>query len=185
MPNKKPLTDEQKAARAVYMREYRKRNPEMIKEHAKRSREKNKDKVRARQKQWREDNKDHVSAKGKKWYLANKDHQANVMMQRRVNMTLQQYDEMLASQNGGCAICGSTESHKGTRVVRFSVDHDRSCCPGDRSCGQCVRGLLCNHCNIGIGHLRDDIDLLEAAIDYLKRHREGANQRESGEPRLL
>jgi hypothetical protein len=173
---RKPLTDEQKAARAAYMREYRKRNPEMIREHAKRSREKNKDKIKERHRKWRENNKEHVSAKGKKWYQENKEHQADRMMRRRVNLTLEQYSEILHQQGGGCAICGATESRKGNQVVRFSVDHDRSCCPGDDSCGRCVRGLLCSHCNLGIGHLRDDINLLESAITYLKEHRENAGR---------
>ena len=180
---RKPLTDEQKAQRAAYMKEYRKRNPEMIKEHSKRSREKNKDKVRARQKKWVEANREYVSAKGREWYESNKEHQANIMMQRRVNLTLVQYAEILASQGGGCAICGSTESKKGDRVIRFSVDHDRSCCPDDTSCGSCVRGLLCNHCNLGIGHLRDSTELLEAAIAYLKEHRGNAVQRGNEVPR--
>lgn len=183
--SRKPLTDEQKASRAAYNREWRARNPEKIKEHSKRSREKNKDKIRARQRQWVEDNRDYVREKGKRRYQDNKDRQADQMMQRRVNMTLQQYDEMLASQGGGCAICGTTESRKGTKVIRFSVDHDRSCCPDDISCGKCVRGLLCGHCNVGIGHLRDSVDLLTSAVAYLTHHREIANQRGIEESRPL
>lgn len=179
------LTEEQREELRAKAREYRRNNPERVRETSKRTRKKNKDKIQARQRQWVEKNREHVREQGKQRYLENKDRQADQMMRRRVNMTLQQYTDMLASQGGGCAICGTTESRKGTKTIRFSVDHDRTCCPADTSCGNCVRGLLCNHCNVGIGHLRDDIALLEAAISYLKEHRENAALRESEAPRPL
>lgn len=75
-----------------------------------------------------------------------------------------QYVRMLKEQNGGCAICGATPADR-----RLGVDHDHKCCPANKSCGACVRGLLCDNCNKGIGNLRDDIAILEAAIGYLKK----------------
>jgi hypothetical protein len=50
-----------------------------------------------------------------------------------------------------CVICGSEE--------KLVVDHDHIS-------GQ-VRGLLCNHCNRGLGHFKDDPMLLEFATQYL------------------
>ena len=50
-----------------------------------------------------------------------------------------------------CVICGSEE--------KLVVDHDHVT-------GQ-VRGMLCNHCNRGLGHFRDDPLLLEFAAQYL------------------
>jgi hypothetical protein len=50
-----------------------------------------------------------------------------------------------------CTICGSKE--------KLVVDHDHK--------GNFVRGMLCNHCNRGLGHFRDDPDLLEFARIYL------------------
>ena len=35
-----------------------------------------------------------------------------------------------------------------------------------------VRGLLCNECNIGLGRFKEDVALLERAIEYLKSHDE-------------
>jgi hypothetical protein len=78
------------------------------------------------------------------------------------------FEAMLARQGGACAACGATEpGGKG----RFNVDHDHACCPGDKSCGQCVRGLLCAGCNSGIGFFNDDVDRLMAAAAYLLAQR--------------
>lgn len=70
---------------------------------------------------------------------------------------------LLVVQGGGCAICGG----QSTDGRNFHVDHDHACCPAGRSCGRCVRGLLCNGCNVGIGMLGDDAARLRKAADYL------------------
>jgi hypothetical protein len=77
-----------------------------------------------------------------------------------------QYAALLEAQGGGCAICGGT--NESGRAM--AVDHDHSCCAGQRACGNCVRGLLCSNCNMGIGLLRDDPERLEAAAVYLRRY---------------
>lgn len=73
--------------------------------------------------------------------------------------------EALLVQQGGCAICKRTEPKRGRR---WSVDHDHSCCPGDYTCGKCVRGILCESCNIGLGSFSDDPIALESAAAYLR-----------------
>jgi hypothetical protein len=64
------------------------------------------------------------------------------------------YDRMYAQQDGRCAICG-------TSCDKLNVDHDHA--TGD------VRGLLCQHCNIALGWLRDDPERAAATALYLKR----------------
>lgn len=59
-----------------------------------------------------------------------------------------------------CMLCGSTDG--------LCIDHDHSCCSGSKSCGKCVRGVLCRSCNTGIGFLQDDVDLIKRAINYLE-----------------
>jgi hypothetical protein len=82
------------------------------------------------------------------------------------NLTEERWQEMLDSQDGKCAICRSTDP--GNRNQRLSVDHDRRCCPGSGSCGRCVRGLLCEGCNLLIGKAHDDVQILAASIRYLQ-----------------
>lgn len=83
---------------------------------------------------------------------------------RRHNLGEARLKLLLDKQNGMCAICG--ESLEGKK--RLFVDHDHSCCPGVTSCGKCVRGLLCRHCNPMLGYARDSVENLERAIEYLK-----------------
>lgn len=78
-------------------------------------------------------------------------------------ITATDYDAMLMKQGGGCAICGE-QCSSGRRLA---VDHDHACCPGERTCGKCIRGLLCGSCNQGIGKLKDSPRLLIAAASYL------------------
>jgi hypothetical protein len=78
-------------------------------------------------------------------------HRAAVL-KHRYGITPAQYDEMLARQGGVCGICKGPPHGRSTTVY-FSVDHDHACCPGPRSCGKCVRGLLCLRCNNDVGWL--------------------------------
>lgn len=74
------------------------------------------------------------------------------------------YDKMLADQNGGCALCGTTDPSPNKY---FAVDHDHSHCPGKWGCAECVRGLLCNKCNHGLGNFKDNPELMRKAADYV------------------
>ncbi|MBO3751547.1 hypothetical protein J5X84_36205 [Streptosporangiaceae bacterium NEAU-GS5] len=81
-------------------------------------------------------------------------------------LTLRQYERLVAAQGGACAICGDEPDV-------LHVDHDHRCCPTKgKSCGKCIRQLLCTWCNRAIGMLKDDPALLRAAAAYLERHRD-------------
>ena len=85
-------------------------------------------------------------------------------LRREYGITIADYNAMLDRQLGKCFICReSCASGK-----RLSVDHDHRCCSGARSCGNCVRGLLCRDCNIALGKLRDDPAIVRAAAEYLE-----------------
>jgi hypothetical protein len=52
---------------------------------------------------------------------------------------------------GRCEICSIS--------IKLVVDHNHA--TGG------FRGLLCNKCNVGLGHFNDDIKLLRKAVDYI------------------
>ncbi|OSC65727.1 hypothetical protein B5181_18445 [Streptomyces sp. 4F] len=59
------------------------------------------------------------------------------------NVTKEFLARVLLVQGNKCAICGMS----GLDESAMHIDHDHACCPGRRSCGTCVRGLLCSRCN--------------------------------------
>lgn len=100
----------------------------------------------------------------KKKYL---DQQNKARIKRLFGLSDMQYREILNTQNGGCAICGGQNSNG----RRLAVDHDHSCCPTERSCGQCIRGLLCENCNHGLGKFKDDAEILASALSISENPR--------------
>lgn len=82
----------------------------------------------------------------------------------KYGLTAAEYDAMFEAQGRVCAICGTDDPGRS-----FCIDHDHSCCPGDKSCGKCIRGIICDPCNTGLGRFRDSADLLRKAADYLEQ----------------
>jgi hypothetical protein len=93
----------------------------------------------------------------KKWREANKDRHADNNARRNYGIEHGGYDQLLAAQEGKCAICKTTEP--GTNMGRFAIDHCHS--------SGAVRGLLCSNCNRGLGYFKDDPDRILRAISYL------------------
>ena len=139
----------------------------------------------AYRREWRERNKDKYKEWFKRynreWYLKNKDKKKEIrrlyilknrekilaykrkdsrryMLDKRYGLTVEQFDEMVFLQNNCCAIC----STKFKNAKDTNIDHCHKT-------GK-IRDLLCFKCNVGIGRLNDSIELLEKAIEYLKKH---------------
>jgi hypothetical protein len=87
-------------------------------------------------------------------------------VKKKYNLSPFQYDSLIINQESKCAICGLKS------ITHLSVDHDHNCCGSNNSCGKCVRGLLCNRCNLGLGSFNDDLNRLLKAIDYLMNYKE-------------
>jgi len=88
------------------------------------------------------------------------DKQIDSQMMRLYGIGLDDYNTMLEDQGGKCAICGTSEPGHGGN--RFCIDHCHTT-------GK-VRGLLCMPCNVSIGHLKDNVQLIENALNYVKVH---------------
>jgi hypothetical protein len=116
---------------------------------------KDKAEMAAYQKQYWLDNKDTLDAKRKA---------KNPNWDRNQKYNID-FGDTLAKQGGKCLICKTT-SPEGYGDG-WAVDHDHACCAGKGSCGDCVRGILCGHCNKGLGHFKDNLEFLEQAQHYL------------------
>mgnify|MGYP003565624157 CR=1 FL=1 len=103
--------------------------------------------------QWRKDNphkqKEYSRKRGRWW------------IESRYGITQKEWQEKFDEQEGRCALCG-TDDPKGNHGV-FHVDHCHAT-------GK-VRGLLCDTCNRGLGFFYDDVELLQAAKEYLEDHK--------------
>lgn len=107
------------------------------------------------------------------WSKLNPDRHRRHYLKKNYNVTPEWYDETLASQGHGCAICGNVCARVVSGKTRWMhVDHDHTT-------GK-VRGILCNACNTGIGYFKDDIVVLRNAISYLEKH--GASGTPSDSP---
>lgn len=139
--------------------------------------EKNKEARRAGQAAYYRNNSDRLKEYGKRYRSENAERLAEYRRERqqrpeyrRANfdrhlrrtygITADDYDEMLAGQGGGCAICESPTSGD-PRRPRLHVDHCHDT-------GK-VRGLLCSDCNRALGQFKDCPDRLVAAADYIRK----------------
>ena len=104
---------------------------------------------------WKKKNRARINELARKRYTT--DGRWEKQLKDRFGLTSKQYWDMHADQEGLCAICGK-EQCVGTKL---DVDHDHET-------GK-VRALLCRHCNAGIGMLKDSINLVGRALEYLRK----------------
>ncbi|MGZ5095548.1 MAG: endonuclease VII domain-containing protein [Burkholderiales bacterium] len=91
----------------------------------------------------------------KQYYADNRDAARNRHFKSRYGITLEERDAMLAAQEGCCAACRTALSDK------WVIDH---CHTTGR-----IRGLLCQPCNLILGHARDSTEKLRCLIVYLEK----------------
>jgi len=86
------------------------------------------------------------------------------VLREKYNLTLAEYDLMLAAQGGLCAICRKPETTRGRggSPRRLAVDHDHR--------SGVVRKLLCHRCNLVTWAVEENPGLLDAVRVYLDEH---------------
>lgn len=95
-------------------------------------------------------------------YQAHPEKYRNMRLRTLYGISISTYSTMLMKQNGVCAICSRPEICQNQSGARpLNVDHSHRD-------GQ-VRGLLCNSCNLALGLMRDDIDIVDRMANYLKQ----------------
>jgi hypothetical protein len=72
--------------------------------------------------------------------------------QKKYKIARNVYEAIAKGQEYKCAICNKEDE--------LVIDH----CHKDSY----IRGLLCSNCNKALGMLKDDVEILESAIKYLK-----------------
>ncbi len=93
---------------------------------------------------------------------------------------LADFRRMLDEQGGACKVCRRVPApdRNGIAGTGLCIDHDHTCCPsqrttgggGGRICGRCIRGLLCQQCNVALGMVGDDVERLHQLVAYLESH---------------
>lgn len=125
-----------------WLKEHPERKRELARAHYKRNRQT----CLARRKRWAEENPDKAARLKRKTHL-----------RQKYGISIEQYEMLALTQEYKCAACGDPVIDD----VILHVDHDHS--TGE------LRGLLCQGCNLAIGHAKDDPVRLEKAAAYLRR----------------
>lgn len=79
---------------------------------------------------------------------------------------IDEYERMAAEQDHKCAICKQENlsvTNDRTQIRKLAIDHCHKT-------GK-FRGIICVHCNNGLGYFRDNVDFLKSAIDYLNERK--------------
>lgn len=109
----------------------------------------------------------YVGKRGTRWCRTCMRANGVVQNLKRYGLTREDVERMLEEQEYRCAVCPRS-------LLEFTphIDHDHACCAGNqKSCGKCVRGLLCAECNRMLGQARDEPSILRAGAAYLESRR--------------
>lgn len=123
----------------------------------------NKAKINASCKEYREKNKEILSQKSKNKY--DPILQKEKTLKKAYGLTLNDFNAMLVSQSNKCPICKVELTKQCGRFKRrktdANIDHNHDT-------GK-VRSVLCQRCNVVLGAVNEDEDILTNMIGYIKK----------------
>jgi Recombination endonuclease VII len=89
-------------------------------------------------------------------------------LRKRFRLSVEAYEAISKLQNHKCLGC---EKHR-DEIGLLVVDHDHNCCPDrNKTCGKCIRGLLCAPCNNALGLVKNNASTLRNLAQYLEAYR--------------
>ena len=101
-------------------------------------------------------------------------------MKKRFGLTPEMFEEIFNAQDRKCAACGGTDS--GMPSGAWHIDHDHNCCPQKnvKTCGKCIRGILCRSCNLTLGNAKEDPNRLRKLAEYIERYPPAPGTKKAG-----
>lgn len=156
----------------IRVRLWSRANRDRVRQYKKDYRKKNLQKSREWDKNKRIKHAVKISARGKIYSKLICEKRRARGLWQNYGMTIAEFEDKLRQQGGKCGLCRTDKPFvkPNSRSRHWHVDHDHSCCPKARSCGKCVRALLCSNCNLMLGNAKDDISILQMGILYLVRY---------------
>lgn len=95
----------------------------------------------------------------------------NKHLKKKYGFTQAEYVERFHKQNGECEVCKVKMVLQNGTLTKGSSRNRSSCTIDHCHVSNKVRGLVCFSCNIAIGHVNDDPNILSNMIDYLQRYK--------------
>ena len=109
-------------------------------------------------KELKEKRPDHTERVSTRSQMTKSEYWRHWKMKQTYGIGLPEYMKMYAEQCGKCRVCGDERPDFGKQGL--VIDH----CHTEGH----IRGLLCVHCNMGLGQFKDDVQRMVKAIEYLK-----------------
>lgn len=147
-----------KKCHLVNCKNYRAQNQEKIKSINRNCYQAKREERLDSQKAYYQINKEKIKEYRRGWSRKHPSYAKSNDLKRKYNLSLNEFNEMLTSQSGSCAICLSPFNEN---LIPY-VDHCHVT--------QKVRALLCSSCNTSLGLLKENTAILNSMIKYLEAH---------------